>query len=96
MSLWVALPFRSCLPYLAHILFLIPLLLALRGRFSRSEKPTAWYQQGMAFPRISQAFTASLQFALSRPILTAIVIGILPIAGFFAAGKMTEQFFPSV
>ncbi|QHS12752.1 efflux RND transporter permease subunit [Shewanella sp. Arc9-LZ] len=70
------------------------IIAGLAGRFSRSEKPTAWYQQGMAFPRISQAFTASLQFALSRPILTAIVIGILPIAGFFAAGKMTEQFFP--
>ncbi|MBB1440041.1 efflux RND transporter permease subunit, partial [Shewanella sp. SG41-4] len=70
------------------------IIAGLAGRFSRSEKPTTWYQQGMAFPRISQAFTASLQFALSRPILTAIVIGILPIAGFFAAGKMTEQFFP--
>ncbi|MBB1382216.1 efflux RND transporter permease subunit, partial [Shewanella sp. SR41-2] len=70
------------------------IIAGLAGRFSRSEKPTAWYQQGMAFPRISQAFTSSLQFALSRPILTAIVIGILPIAGFFAAGKMTEQFFP--
>jgi multidrug efflux pump len=70
------------------------IIAGLAGRFSRSEKPTAWYQQGMAFPRISRAFIASLQFALTRPILTAIVIGILPIAGFFAAGKMTEQFFP--
>ncbi|MGX9463354.1 efflux RND transporter permease subunit [Shewanella sp. A14] len=70
------------------------IIAGLAGRFSRSEKPTVWYQQGMAFPKISQAFTASLRFALSRPILTAIVIGILPVAGFFAASKMTEQFFP--
>ncbi|WP_351075317.1 efflux RND transporter permease subunit [Shewanella sp. CAL98-MNA-CIBAN-0140] len=70
------------------------IIAGLAGRFSRSEKPTAWYQQGMAFPRISRAYIASLQFALTRPILTAIVIGILPMAGFFAAGKMTEQFFP--
>jgi multidrug efflux pump len=70
------------------------IIAGLAGRFSRSEKPTAWYQQGMAFPRISRAYIASLQFALTRPILTAIVIGILPLAGFFAAGKMTEQFFP--
>ena len=70
------------------------IIAGLAGRFSRSEKPTAWYQQGMAFPKISQAYTASLYFALTRPILTAIVIGILPIVGFFAAGKMTEQFFP--
>ncbi|WP_137226447.1 efflux RND transporter permease subunit [Shewanella sp. MEBiC00475] len=70
------------------------IIAGLAGRFSRSEKPTAWYQQGMAFPKINQAYTASLRFALTRPILTAIVIGILPVAGFFAAGKMTEQFFP--
>ncbi|WP_350431400.1 efflux RND transporter permease subunit [Shewanella sp. H8] len=70
------------------------IIAGLAGRFSRSEKPTVWYQQGMAFPKISQAYTASLRFALTRPILTAIVIGILPVAGFFAAGKMTEQFFP--
>ncbi|GGB50350.1 efflux RND transporter permease subunit [Shewanella inventionis] len=70
------------------------IIAGLAGRFSRSEKPSAWYQQGMAFPRISQAFTASLHFALHRPLLTAIVIGILPVVGFFAAGKMTEQFFP--
>ncbi|GGP44917.1 efflux RND transporter permease subunit [Shewanella saliphila] len=70
------------------------IIAGLAGRFSRSEKPSAWYQQGMAFPKISQAFTASLRFALNRPLLTAVVIGILPVAGFFAAGKMTEQFFP--
>ncbi|QBF81779.1 efflux RND transporter permease subunit [Shewanella maritima] len=66
----------------------------LAGRFSQDKAPTAWYQQGMAFPRLSQAFTFSLHFALKRPILTAILVGVLPVSGFIAAGKMTEQFFP--
>ncbi|QIR13918.1 efflux RND transporter permease subunit [Shewanella aestuarii] len=70
------------------------LIAGLAGRFSRSDKPNAWYQQGMAFPRLSKAFKTSLAFALKRPLLTAIVVGILPISGYMAAGQMTEQFFP--
>ncbi|WP_394128850.1 efflux RND transporter permease subunit [Shewanella maritima] len=65
----------------------------LAGRFSVSEK-SSWYQHGLAFPRLSKAFTASLHFALTRPLLTALAVGFLPVAGFIAAGKMTEQFFP--
>ena len=29
-----------------------------------------------------------------RPILSALLIGITPVLGFYASGKMTEQFFP--
>jgi multidrug efflux pump subunit AcrB len=70
------------------------LIAGLAGRFSRSEPATAWYQQGMAFPRIGRAFKTSLAFALKRPLLTALVVGVLPMSGFMVAGKMTEQFFP--
>ncbi|MBR9726721.1 efflux RND transporter permease subunit [Shewanella intestini] len=70
------------------------IIAGLAGRFSQQQAPTAWYQQGMAFPRLSKAFTRSLHIALKKPVLTAIIIGLLPISGFYAASKMTEQFFP--
>jgi multidrug efflux pump len=70
------------------------LIAGLAGRFSKEGKSSHWYQQGMAFPKLSRAFKASLAIALKRPIMAAIVIGIMPVLGFMAAGKMTEQFFP--
>ncbi|ABE54563.1 acriflavin resistance protein [Shewanella denitrificans OS217] len=70
------------------------LIAGLAGRFSPEGKSSVWYQQGMAFPKLSQAFKASLAIALKRPIMAAVVIGIMPVLGFMAAGKMTEQFFP--
>jgi multidrug efflux pump len=70
------------------------LIAGLAGRFSKEGKSSHWYQQGIAFPTLSRAFKASLAIALKRPIMAAIVIGIMPVLGFMAAGKMTEQFFP--
>jgi multidrug efflux pump len=70
------------------------LIAGLAGRFSKEGKSSHWYQQGMAFPKLSRTFKASLAIALKRPIMAAIVIGIMPVLGFMAAGKMTEQFFP--
>lgn len=70
------------------------LIAGLAGRFSKAGKSTHWYQQGMGFPKLSRAFKASLAIALKRPIMAAVVIGIMPVLGFMAAGKMTEQFFP--
>ncbi|MBB1268118.1 efflux RND transporter permease subunit [Shewanella sp. SR44-3] len=70
------------------------LIAGLAGRFSIEGKSSLWYQQGMAFPKLSRAFKASLAIALKRPLMAAVVIGIMPVLGFIAAGKMTEQFFP--
>jgi multidrug efflux pump len=70
------------------------LIAGLAGRFSKEGKSSHWYQQGMAFPTLSRTFKASLAIALKQPIMAAIVIGIMPVLGFMAAGKMTEQFFP--
>lgn len=70
------------------------IIAGLAGRFGVDGKGTRWYHHGIKLPLMSNTFRRSLSFALSRPLLSAVVIGILPVMGFIAAGKMTEQFFP--
>lgn len=70
------------------------LIAGLAGRFSHEGKNDVWYQHGINVPFVSGYFQASLRAALKRPILSAVVIGIIPALGFYASGKMTEQFFP--
>lgn len=70
------------------------LIAGLAGRFSHEGKNDVWYQHGITAPLVSGYFQASLRFALKRPILSAVVIGIIPALGFYVSGKMTEQFFP--
>ncbi len=70
------------------------IIAGLAGRFGVDGKGTHWYHHGIRMPLMSNAFKRSLSFALSRPLLSALIIGILPVMGFIAAGKMTEQFFP--
>ncbi|PKH54217.1 MFS transporter [Shewanella sp. Choline-02u-19] len=70
------------------------IIAGLAGRFGVDGKGTHWYHHGIKLPMMSNAFKRSLSFALSRPLLSAVVIGVLPVMGFIAAGKMTEQFFP--
>ncbi|WP_153914381.1 efflux RND transporter permease subunit [Shewanella sp. TC10] len=70
------------------------IIAGLAGRFSQDNASMAWYQKGMEFPRLSHAFKTSLRFGLQRPLMTALLIGVLPLVGFWASTKMTEQFFP--
>ncbi|HCE50414.1 MAG TPA: MFS transporter, partial [Shewanella baltica] len=70
------------------------IIAGLAGRFSHEGKHDAWYQHGINLPLVSQYFQTSLRIALKRPILSALLIGITPVLGFYASGKMTEQFFP--
>ncbi|QQX81724.1 efflux RND transporter permease subunit [Shewanella sp. KX20019] len=70
------------------------IIAGLAGRFGVDGKGTQWYHHGIKLPAMSNAFKRSLSFALSRPLLSAVVIGVLPVMGFIAAGQMTEQFFP--
>ncbi|MCL1051212.1 efflux RND transporter permease subunit [Shewanella abyssi] len=70
------------------------IIAGLAGRFGSDGKGTQWYHHGIRLPAMSNAFKRSLTFALSRPLLSAVVIGVLPVMGFIAAGQMTEQFFP--
>ncbi|GIU25847.1 hypothetical protein TUM4644_21450 [Shewanella colwelliana] len=70
------------------------LIAGLAGRFGSTGTASKWYQKGISFPALSQAFTFTLHQALKRPLLAGLIIGILPVSGFMAAGQMTEQFFP--
>ena len=70
------------------------LIAGLAGRFGVAGDQDKWYQTGISLPRVSQLFNASLTLALKRPLLSGLLIGILPITGFIASGQMTEQFFP--
>ncbi|WP_220783834.1 hypothetical protein, partial [Shewanella sairae] len=42
-------------------------------------------QHGINLPFMSNAFRRTLSLALSRPLLAALVIGVLPVMGFIAA-----------
>ncbi|MCE9686656.1 efflux RND transporter permease subunit [Shewanella sp. AS16] len=70
------------------------LIAGLAGRFSLEGHSAGWIRDGISLPRLSRYYQTLLGGALKRPLLTAIGIGALPVLGFFAAGKMTEQFFP--
>ncbi|MBV7316403.1 efflux RND transporter permease subunit [Shewanella sp. NIFS-20-20] len=70
------------------------LIAGLAGRFGSHGQQSHWYQRGIDLPWLSRAFRHSLNVALKRPLLAGVVIGMLPLSGFWAAGQMTEQFFP--
>jgi multidrug efflux pump subunit AcrB len=71
------------------------LVAGLAGRFIRgNENSTRWWHHGLAFTRISQWFGRSLQWSLQHPLSCVLLMTILPFSGFYAAGKLTEQFFP--
>ncbi|WP_299004086.1 efflux RND transporter permease subunit [uncultured Shewanella sp.] len=70
------------------------IIAGLAGQFGSQSDGYRWYHHGIELPKISHVFTKSLRFALSHPKRAALLIGCLPILGFMAMGKMTEQFFP--
>ncbi|WP_426416163.1 efflux RND transporter permease subunit [Aestuariirhabdus sp. LZHN29] len=73
------------------------LVAGLAGRFLPAGKPEGehWYHSGLTLPWLSTAFTRTLQLALKRPLITLLLVMLVPVAGFRAAGELTEQFFPA-
>ena len=68
----------------------------LAGRFiqkERSEKG-GWLHHGINLPKLSKAFEASLQFSIRNTKKVMLTVMLLPMFGFWAAGTLTEQFFP--
>ncbi|PSU12121.1 AcrB/AcrD/AcrF family protein [Photobacterium gaetbulicola] len=53
-----------------------------------------WYHSGIVLPALSQRFEGSVRVAIKHPLLTACLVCLLPLSGFWAATKLTEQFFP--
>lgn len=58
------------------------------------EENEHWYQAGLTLPGVSNAFRASIRRTIRRPGLAIPLILIVPLSGFWAAGQLTEQFFP--
>lgn len=56
---------------------------------------SAWYQTGLSLPIISSGFRRSIDIALKFPKITMLLVSLFPLTGIWAAGQLTEQFFPS-
>ena len=72
------------------------LIAGLAGRYVGAANPGArrWHRDGLCLPWLTRGFRASLRFSLRRPLLSVLAVGVVPVAGFLAAGTLTEQFFP--
>ncbi|WP_372870469.1 efflux RND transporter permease subunit [Shewanella sp.] len=70
------------------------LIAGLAGRFSPATEGHDWRAHGVRMPKLAAAYEALLSKLLQSPIKSALLIGLLPLLGFIAAGRMTEQFFP--
>ncbi|MBW3165150.1 efflux RND transporter permease subunit [Ferrimonas balearica] len=70
------------------------LIAGLGGRFIPPRHDGSWWQQGLTIAPLAKALERSLAIALKRPLLAVVAMTVLPLTGFFAAGLMTEQFFP--
>lgn len=53
-----------------------------------------WYQHGIQTPRLAKLFRYTVQLAVHHPIKAALLVGLVPLFGFWSAGQLTEQFFP--
>ncbi|MBY5992915.1 efflux RND transporter permease subunit [Ferrimonas balearica] len=70
------------------------LIAGLGGRFIRPREDGHWWQQGLTIAPLARGLKRSLQLALARPGWAMLAMTALPLTGFWAAGQMTEQFFP--
>ncbi|WP_407333658.1 efflux RND transporter permease subunit [Enterovibrio sp. 27052020O] len=58
------------------------------------DSSTRWYHAGITLPWLSSWFRRSIRHAIRFPLITIPLVLILPMTGFWAAGQLTEQFFP--
>ncbi|NMR26000.1 efflux RND transporter permease subunit [Pseudoalteromonas sp. NEC-BIFX-2020_015] len=70
------------------------LVVVFAGQFINNEQRTGIFYQGIRTPKLSKRFAATLKYSLAKPKLTLLLVFIFPVAGFFGAGQLTEQFFP--
>ena len=54
----------------------------------------AWYHTGIHLPKLSKMFKSSINLSIKHPFITALLVAIIPFAGFWGATQLTEQFFP--
>ena len=79
------------------------LVASLSGHFLASGSKSAdtnvsethnFFQDGLSFPRLSNAFNKTILFSIYKPKTTIALVLVFPLLGFIGAGKLPEQFFP--
>jgi multidrug efflux pump subunit AcrB len=73
-------------------------LLQTRGfresSFASTPKPASLFHHGLTFPKITRFYQHGLSLLVSYPWLGILTGSVLPVAGFVAATRLSEQFFP--
>jgi len=73
------------------------LVAGLAGRFiskGKLSERSPWYVSGIHLPKASALFEKSLTWTLTHRRLAILLVMTLPLAGFYSAGLLKEQFFP--
>ncbi|GLP98112.1 efflux RND transporter permease subunit [Paraferrimonas sedimenticola] len=71
------------------------LIAGLAGRFYRPEQGDSAWQHGLALKPLAAAYNKALSWAIAKPLAAVLLLSSVPVLGFFAAGKLPEQFFPT-
>ncbi|PMH45031.1 acriflavin resistance protein [Vibrio sp. 10N.286.49.B3] len=53
-----------------------------------------WYVTGLRLPRVTQWFRSSIHWGVTHPVVTLILVVLVPITGYWSMSHLTEQFFP--
>lgn len=72
----------------------IPAIAALFADPEEDPETGHWWQVGFSHAGLRNAYSKSLDFLFSKPILGVGLGCILPVSGFIVAGSLPEQFFP--
>ena len=72
----------------------IPAIAALFADPEEDPEAGHWWQVGFSHAGLRNAYSKSLDFLFSKPILGVGLGCILPVSGFIVAGSLPEQFFP--
>lgn len=72
----------------------IPAIAALFADPEEDPETGHWWQVGFSHAGLRNAYSKSLDFLFSKPLLGVGLGCILPISGFIVAGSLPEQFFP--
>ena len=71
------------------------ILASIAGRFLlQRDDNHRWYQNGIHLPKLANAFKKNIRLSLNYPKLSVLLVFLVPLYGFYGAGKLTEQFFP--
>jgi multidrug efflux pump subunit AcrB len=77
--------------------FAMTIVPAIAGRFlegGASDRGASWWTSGIRLPRLTDAFSRSLDWSLAYPKRSMLFASVLPLLGFFAATTLPQQFFP--